>query len=1370
MAIRNDRNLDSLYDLTPAKKAVAQRIIDIGIQLGASQRDIAIALAAAKRESDLTNDKTPDEYGSVGIFQDRADDAPGTYLHGGPPHGYGTMAHITAGDGDQSIYNFYLGPQVKGTGEGLNAGLLAQKDRDKLDWATAAYKTQGFAKDNLPYYGEHSENGKFALAALQGLIDGINSSGVATVPQTGGSLYDRYDNGTLVAPRSDGFRPPSVRADAKGYTPPPPGTPPPAAPAPTVRATAMPTAHSTPSPIAAIPTGAKIAGSSIGRVAQEIGQGIAGIPSDAVNVASTIGHQVGDVAQGIGHAVSGIAHSVGSVFSGGAGSKNEGPASQFKPTAPVGTPSPQPGPSPHVDDAVSPIGRPVSDWAVHGIDWGQVPAGAKVVESVTPDAPAIHSPRQVSMYPEDFKQFLPAMSIEEFHAGGGPALPANGLAPTPSSAPLEALGVDSNNLRDAIAVQANKWLGIDYQWGGKNRANGGIDCSGLVMGLLRAVGIHVGSPDEMNAAALGELGPLTKTPQVGDLVAWDEGNSFNHNGRGADHIAIYLGNGYIVEAPRTGVKSRIRKLGESFDTKNRMWFIDMTKYEGKGTVPPEHLPTHEIKPQTVMPIEAVKDVGHMLKSAATTALHATEKIPGIGGVIKAGADAADAFTQMSEHALGAAAGKVAGSAEDAVEGLANAGVDLGGAALSGLASAAHGVGKGLENAIGAAVPDSVLHGIDNFASSHSLSAVPAAAARVVGHDLGAVGNAIGDVASAYGHRVADSFSDVAHDPVGSVVDAAGAVAGLAKNPLHLLTGAPQRFRMLPSGEVVREVVNDALTTTGRKITGIGKIPSYALADGIAKGVEHFIPFFDRPAHEPPGLAQIADAVGGVKNFAEQGAGVLGHALGDVAGGIGHAIGGLFGGGGGGAGPERVVAADHMISPAEAQRQQEILAQYEAAQAADRGLANRVRGQVPPGNVGTPAQGYAPPLRNMYNPGAGYYLTAPIRGAEEAVHGLASAAQNAGNAAVSAGHAVGNVLSHVPGLGFMHHGGPSPAAQQAAAAWQADYGLANRAAAIADQRYGEMADQRAAAEQADRGLANRANDIYAQTAPPVFQTPPAKTLPRTGGGVGVTSKAKAGTQQFVSSPQILGQTAMKTATPEQVMQFGGVQNIRQLEAQQAAATQVQQQQAQAAAQAAMRADKAAGYGGTSSTAQQAAAAAAAKAASDYLARMHAANAAAAAATPSFAGTTTRTSSVPMYGSTPVKVGNTGAHSVASTPSYAMTPSQQYQQQYQQQYNFNQFYNGGGSSYAVPTAYNPGPYDPATATQQQAPQFRSDAMGVYYTSGGGYISPESVATQMLPPGYRSDAYDTYRNQVANNPATYTQMQAPSVRSDAYNSYYG
>lgn len=677
-------------DLSADQKAVAQRIVDIGVQLGASQRDIAIALATAKRESDLTNDKTPDEYGSVGIFQGRADDARGSR---GQNWGYGTIGQITANGGDQSIRTFYLGANTKGDGTGYNAGLLANKDRDDQSWAQAAWKTNGYYSapggkfsehsGNSPYYQQDSENGQFAQAVLAGQVDGVNPAGAQSAPQTGGVLYDRGNIGNVNDKRSVQApvpnRPPSIWDAPSTWQDMVRANNPAPRPTPTTMPTTMPTITSektgvsnprqfdqpTPvhpnsgpsNPFTAIPVGAATVGHAIAnappvRGAEVVGHALSNAPviggalhmfGKAAEAPVTLPlHAAEAVGHGIGNVVGSAAHAVSGLFSHGS-------------SAPA---------------------------VAHGGGGGTT----HTTDSDVGDFGGVTSERQAERAAQSF---LPEVSHGDFHAGETPQL--NGLVPTDRSPGLEAAGVPSNNLRDAIVMQAQKWTGIDYAWGGKNKdTSGGLDCSGLVMSIMRSIGVDMGDPDEMNAAALGEAGGKINTSdlQPGDMVAWDEGNSFNKNGAGADHIAFYLGNGYIVEAPRTGVKSRIRKLGEDFDKKNRIWGVDMSAKLGKGTVPPDHIPNHEIRPQEMIPEKVMKDIGHL----ATGALHAAEKIPGIGGGIKTAADAANhamhavgdpvaAFTHESEQALGGAirgvVGTGAGAAEKAASLIGHAGADVG---------------------------------------------------------------------------------------------------------------------------------------------------------------------------------------------------------------------------------------------------------------------------------------------------------------------------------------------------------------------------------------------------------------------------------------------------------------------------------------------------------------------------------------------------------------------------------------------------------------------------------------------------------------------------------------------------------------------
>lgn len=106
--------------------------------------------------------------------------------------------------------------------------------------------------------------------------------------------------------------------------------------------------------------------------------------------------------------------------------------------------------------------------------------------------------------------------------------------------------------RTAIVEGARKMLGTPYEWGGTDY--GGVDCSGLILLLFKAQGISMPriSADQ---ARKGHRVSLDKL-RPGDLVAWD--NSSRNNG--ADHIAIYIGNGQIIEAPRPGRNVQISSI------------------------------------------------------------------------------------------------------------------------------------------------------------------------------------------------------------------------------------------------------------------------------------------------------------------------------------------------------------------------------------------------------------------------------------------------------------------------------------------------------------------------------------------------------------------------------------------------------------------------------------------------------------------------------------------------------------------------------------------------------------------------------------------------------------------------------------------
>lgn len=100
---------------------------------------------------------------------------------------------------------------------------------------------------------------------------------------------------------------------------------------------------------------------------------------------------------------------------------------------------------------------------------------------------------------------------------------------------------------EQVVAKANEFLGMPYVWGGDDPSEGGLDCSGLVQHVYEQFGIDLPRVSADQARA-GVAVPSLSQAQPGDLIAWD--NSSRNNG--ADHIAIYIGGGKMIEAPRPG--------------------------------------------------------------------------------------------------------------------------------------------------------------------------------------------------------------------------------------------------------------------------------------------------------------------------------------------------------------------------------------------------------------------------------------------------------------------------------------------------------------------------------------------------------------------------------------------------------------------------------------------------------------------------------------------------------------------------------------------------------------------------------------------------------------------------------------------------
>jgi cell wall-associated NlpC family hydrolase len=108
-----------------------------------------------------------------------------------------------------------------------------------------------------------------------------------------------------------------------------------------------------------------------------------------------------------------------------------------------------------------------------------------------------------------------------------------------------------------VAARAIDWakqqLGKPYRWGGTGP--GGYDCSGLMLRAFGAAGVTLPRTSRAQFTA-GPKVPRADA-QAGDLVFWGSNPT---NPATIHHVAVYLGDGQILEAPTAGQPVRTRAL------------------------------------------------------------------------------------------------------------------------------------------------------------------------------------------------------------------------------------------------------------------------------------------------------------------------------------------------------------------------------------------------------------------------------------------------------------------------------------------------------------------------------------------------------------------------------------------------------------------------------------------------------------------------------------------------------------------------------------------------------------------------------------------------------------------------------------------
>lgn len=120
--------------------------------------------------------------------------------------------------------------------------------------------------------------------------------------------------------------------------------------------------------------------------------------------------------------------------------------------------------------------------------------------------------------------------------------------------------VDPSEQAAGAIYFAQKKLGTKYLWGGNGtpEQGGRFDCSGLTKAAYESVGVTLPrvANDQYNA------GPHPRRSELlpGDLVFFSHDPS---NSRAIHHVGIYVGGGYMIDAPRTGAVIRFDPIDTS---------------------------------------------------------------------------------------------------------------------------------------------------------------------------------------------------------------------------------------------------------------------------------------------------------------------------------------------------------------------------------------------------------------------------------------------------------------------------------------------------------------------------------------------------------------------------------------------------------------------------------------------------------------------------------------------------------------------------------------------------------------------------------------------------------------------------------------
>lgn len=209
-------------------------------------------------------------------------------------------------------------------------------------------------------------------------------------------------------------------------------------------------------------------------------------------------------------------------------------------------------------------------WAQHGVD-----GDGDGIKDVRNPADAIAAQAKYDCTLAIEVKRVPGDSTEDmlaaYNAGGGAVIKYGGIPPYPETRDYvrkirklaaewaDAVQPDAPAGKGADrAISAAKTaLGTWYRWGGNcvtpYKGAGGCDCSSLTKMAWAAAGVNLPrvTYDQVHAGtAVKSISQL----RPGDLLFSVPGSA------GPEHVAMYIGDGQVIDAPRTGAQVRIKPL------------------------------------------------------------------------------------------------------------------------------------------------------------------------------------------------------------------------------------------------------------------------------------------------------------------------------------------------------------------------------------------------------------------------------------------------------------------------------------------------------------------------------------------------------------------------------------------------------------------------------------------------------------------------------------------------------------------------------------------------------------------------------------------------------------------------------------------